>query len=210
MRLLLTLCLAAAALPAAEAGFTDLFNGKDLTGWTLVGGKGPGYIVENGTIVCPENGGGNLLTEKEFSDFVLRLEFKLTPGGNNGVGIRAPLKGDIAYSGMEIQILDQDHEKYKTHLQPWQHTGSVYNVFPAADVKALKPVGEWNTYEITAKGPQIKVVLNGKTLVDGDLSKVTDPEVLKKHPGIKRTSGHVGFLGHNTRVEFRNIRIKRL
>lgn len=203
-------CLAAGILGAAEKGFVDLFNGKDLTGWTLVGGKGPGYVVENGTIVCPENGGGNLLTETEFSDFVLRVEFKLTPGGNNGIGIRAPLAGDIAYSGMEIQVLDQDNEKYKGRLQPWQHTGSVYNVIPAADVKALKPVGEWNSYEITAKGPKIKIVLNGKTLVDGDLSQVKDPEILKKHPGIQRTSGRVGFLGHNTRVEFRNVRIRTL
>lgn len=210
MRTAIAFCLAAGLMAAAEPGFTDLFNGKDLTGWTLFGGKGPGYIVENGTIVCPENGGGNLLTDKDYADFVLRLDFKLSAGGNNGVGIRAPLAGDIAYSGMEIQILDQDHEKYKGWLKPWQRTGSVYNVLPAAEVNALKPVGEWNSYEITAKGPQVKIVLNGKTLVDGDLSKVTDPEVVKKHPGIQRTTGRVGFLGHNTRVEFRNIRIKGL
>lgn len=210
MRFLVTFCVAAGMLAAAESGFVDLFNGKDLTGWQLVEKKGPGYTVENGAIVCPENGGGNLLSEKEFSDFVLRVDFKLTPGGNNGIGIRAPLAGDIAYSGMEIQVLDQDNEKYKGRLQPWQHTGSVYNVIPAADIRALKPVGEWNSYEITAKGPKIKIVLNGKTLVDGDLSQVKDPEVLKKHPGIQRTSGRVGFLGHNTRVEFRNVRIKPL
>ena len=68
---------------------------------------------ENGVLVCPEDGGGNLLTEEEFDNFVFRFEFKLTPGGNNGVGIRAPLAGDIAYSGMEIQILDHGNEKYK-------------------------------------------------------------------------------------------------
>ena len=209
MRLVLTLFLAAGLLAAAERGFTDLFNGKDLTGWKLVKGHGPGYVVQNGILICPEDGGGNLLSEKEYSDFVLRLEFKLSPGGNNGVGIRAPQAGDIAYSGMEIQILDQDNPKYKD-IKPWQHTGSVYNVLPAADVKALKPVGEWNAYEITAQGPKIKVVLNGKTLVDGDLSTVKDEAVIKKHPGILRKSGHVGFLGHNTRVEFRNIRIKPL
>jgi hypothetical protein len=174
-----------------------------------VGGKGPGYIVENGAIVCPEGGGGNLLTDKEYADFVLRLDFKLSPGGNNGVGLRAPLAGDIAYSGMEIQILDQDHERYKGKLQPWQHTGSIYNVFPA-NGNALKPVGQWNRYEITAKGPKITILLNGKQLVDADLSTVKDPEILKKHPGIQRTSGRVGFLGHDTRVEFRNIQIKPL
>jgi Domain of Unknown Function (DUF1080) len=209
MRSILLVLAAGGILTAADPGFVSLFNGKDLTGWTLFAKKGGGYVVENGLLVCPENGGGNLLTDKEYSDFVLRLEFKLTPGGNNGVGIRAPLAGDIAYSGMEIQILDQDHERYKGKLQPWQNTGSIYNVVPAKG-DALKPVGEWNRYEITARGPNVRIVLNGKTLVDADLSTVTDPEVLKKHPGIQRKSGRVGFLGHNTRVEFRNIQIKEL
>jgi hypothetical protein len=209
MRTILVLAAAACLLSAADKGFVSLFNGKDLTGWTLLGKSGSGYKVENGVIVCPEDGGGNLLTDKEFSDFVLRLDFKLSPGGNNGVGLRAPLAGDIAYSGMEIQILDQENEKYKGKLQPWQHTGSIYNVAPA-NGDALKPVGQWNHYEITAKGPKITIVLNGKKLVDADLSTVKDPEILKKHPGIQRKSGRVGFLGHNTRVEFRNIQIKEL
>jgi len=199
----------AALLSAAEAGFTPLFNGKDLTGWTLVAKKGEGYSVRDGAIVCAENGGGNLLSEREFSNFILRLEFKLPPGGNNGIGIRAPLTGDVAYTGIEIQVLDQDNEKYKGHLQPWQHNGSLYNVFPAT-ADNLKPVGQWNEYEITANGTKIKVVLNGKTILDADTSTVKDPEILKKHPGLQRTSGHVGFLGHNDPVAFRNIRIKSL
>jgi hypothetical protein len=194
---------------APDPGFKPLFNGKDLSGWTLVAKSGSGYIVENGAIVCPEDGGGNLLTEEEFADFVLRFEFKLTPGGNNGIGIRAPLAGDIAYSGMEIQVLDHDHQKYKGTLKPTQRHGSIYDVFPALP-EALKPAGQWNSEEITARGSKIKVVLNGKTLVDADLSTVTDPEVLKKHPGLLRKSGRIGFLGHNSRVEFRNIAIKRL
>lgn len=209
MRSIVFVLAAAATLSAADPGFVSLFNGKDLTGWSLFTKKGSGYKVENGVLVCPEDGGGNLLTEKEYSDFVLKLEFKLTPGGNNGVGLRAPMAGDVAYSGMEIQILDQEHERYKGKLQPWQLTGSIYNVVPAKG-DALKPVGEWNQYEITAKGPQVKIVLNGKTVVDADLSTVKDPEILKKHPGIQRKSGRVGFLGHNTRVEFRNIQIKEL
>jgi len=193
---------------AAESGFKELFNGKNLDGWTLVGGKGKGYVVENGVLVCPEDGGGNLLTDKDYANFVLRFEFKLTPGGNNGVGIRAPLAGDIAYSGMEIQILDHNHAKYKG-LQPWQRHGSVYNVVPAK-AEALKPAGEWNQEEIVADGKKIKVTLNGVEITDADLSTVTDPAVIKKHPGILRTTGRIGFLGHGTRVEFRNIRIREL
>jgi hypothetical protein len=186
-----------------------LFNGSDLTGWTLVKGQGPGYIVRDGVIVCPENGGGNLFTDKDYDNFVLKLDFKLSPGGNSGVGIRAPLSGDVAYSGMEIQVLDHDHAKYKSWLKPWQRTGAIYNVVPP-DGDSLKPVGEWNEYEITANGPKITIVLNGKTLVDADLTTVKDPEILKKHPGIQRTTGRIGFLGHNSHVEFRNIRVKPL
>jgi hypothetical protein len=200
---------AAGMLCAAEPGFTSLFNGKDLTGWTLVAKKGGGYSVQDGAIVCANGGGGNLLTDKDYDNFVLRLEFKLPPGGNSGIGLRAPLTGDVAYSGMEIQVLDQDNEKYKGVLKPWQHNGSLYNVFPAT-ADALKPVGQWNQEEITANGPNIKVVLNGKTILDADISTVKDPAVLKKHPGLQRTTGRIGFLGHNDPVAFRNIRIKPL
>jgi Domain of Unknown Function (DUF1080) len=192
----------------AESGFKDLFNGKDLSGWTLVNGSGRGYVVENGVLVCPADGGGNLLTEKDYANFVLRFEFKLSPGGNNGVGIRAPLQGDIAYSGMEIQILDHNHPKYKD-IQPWQRHGSVYNVAPAK-AEALKPAGEWNQEEIVADGKKIKVTLNGVVITEADLSTVTDEAVIKKHPGILRTTGRLGFLGHGTLVEFRNIRVREL
>jgi len=194
---------------ATDPGFKPLFNGKDLSGWTLLSKKGPGYVVQNGVLVCPEEGGGNLLTDEEFDNFVFRFEFKLTPGGNNGVGIRAPLAGDIAYSGMEIQILDHGNEKYKGWLKPTQRHGSVYDVIPASG-EALKPVGEWNVEEITANGPKIQVKLNGKVITDADLSTVTDPAILKKHPGLQRKSGRIGFLGHGSHVEFRNIQIKRL
>ena len=102
--------LAAGILLAApaEPGFTTLFNGKDLTGWKLVGQEGRGYIVEDGLLECPADGGGNLFTEKEYANFVFRFEFKLEEGSNNGIGIRAPYEGDAAYQGMEIQILDYD------------------------------------------------------------------------------------------------------
>jgi hypothetical protein len=207
MRILL---LAAAALAATpEAGFVSLFNGKDLSGWHLVGQKGRGYVVEDYKIVCPADGGGNLFTEKEYANFILRFEFKLTPAANNGLGIRAPYEGDAAYQGMEIQILDHDAPVYAGRLRPAQRHGSIYDVVPAK-TGYLKPVGEWNSEEITANGRQITVTLNGTTIVDANLDSITGPEVLKKHPGLARTTGHVGFLGHGSRVEFRNIRIKEL
>jgi hypothetical protein len=192
---------------AAEPGFEPLFDGQTLKGWTLVRGHGPGYVVKEGIIVCPKEGGGNLYTEAEYANFILRFEFKLSPGGNNGIGIRAPLTGDAAYQGMEIQILDHDDPQYRGWLKPSQHHGSIYDVVPAK-TGHLKPTGEWNYEEIIADGRRITVRLNGATIVDANLDDVKDPEVLKKHPGLARKAGHIGLLGHGSLVEFRNLRIK--
>ena len=190
-----------------EKGFVILFDGKSLNGWKLVRGRGPGYVVKDGVLICPLDGGGNLYTEKEYANFVFRFEFKTEPGGNNGVGIRAPLDGDVAYQGMEIQILDDQHERYKGKIKSEQHHGSIYDVIPAR-TGFLKPAGEWNEEEIEARGDRIRVTLNGVVITDADLSTVREAGVLKKHPGLKRKSGHIGFLGHGSHVEFRNIRIK--
>ncbi len=204
---------AAVALPLAaadEPGFAPLFDGKSLKGWTLVRGRGAGYIVENNSIVCPEDGGGNLYSEKEYANFILRLDWRLWDGGNNGIGIRAPLEGDAAYQGMEIQVLDDEAERYqKAGLKPTQYTGSVYDVFPARR-GFVRRNGTWNSMEIMADGRRIRTTLNGEVLTDVNLDDAKDPAVQKKHPGLARKSGHVGFLGHGTRVEFRNIRLKEL
>jgi len=194
---------------SSEAGFASLFDGKSLGGWKLVRGHGPGYVVKDGTIVCPADGGGNLFTEKEYANFVFRFEFKVEPGGNNGVGIRAPLEGDAAYQGMEIQILDDGHERYKGKIKSEQHHGSIYDVIPAR-TGFLKPAGQWNQEEIMANGSRIRVTLNGVIILNADLNDVREAETLKKHPGLKNRSGHIGFLGHGSLVEFRNIRIKAL
>ena len=193
----------------SEKGFVSLFDGKSLNGWKLVHGHGPGYVIKDRTIVCPADGGGNLYTEKEYANFAFRFEFKVEPGGNNGVGIRAPLEGDAAYQGMEIQILDDQHEKYKGKIKSEQHHGSVYDVIPAR-TGFLKPAGEWNAEEIMVNGSRIRVTLNGVIILDADLSLVNEAEVLKKHPGLRNKTGHIGFLGHGSLVEFRNIRIKTL
>ena len=206
--LFLFFCLSLVVI-AEEPGFISLFDGKTLDGWTLVRKTGRGYVVENHVLVCPADGGGNLFTEKEYSNFVFRFEFKTEPGGNNGVGIRAPLEGDTAYAGMEIQILDDQAPVYQGKLRPAQYHGSIYDVVPARQ-GFLKKAGEWNQEEITASGRRITVILNGTTIVDANLDSVKDPQVLKKHPGLARSQGHIVFLGHDTRVEFRNIRLREL
>jgi hypothetical protein len=211
----LKLCSSAALFALAadnEEGFVPLFNGKDTTGWEYPTPErkiGKGYQVENGVLLCTKENSGDLFTEKEYDNFILRFEFKLQPNSNNGIGIRAPLQGGVAYSGIEIQVLDDSGSEYQK-LKPWQYHGSIYGCV-AAKRGSLKSVGEWNSEEIVADGRHIKVTLNGNVIVDANLDKdVTDPEVIKAHPGLARKTGRIALLGHGTRVEFRNIRVKPL
>ncbi len=189
------------------AGFVSLFDGQTLNGWT---GATAGYTVNEGAIQCLPEKGGNLLTEKDYADFTLRMEFRLPPGGNNGVGIRAPAMGHVATEGIEIQILDNTAEKYKT-LAPYQYHGSVYGLIPAKR-GYLHEVGAWNDQEITCVGRQLTIRLNGTVIVDGNLDEALRHGALdgKEHPGARRTMGRVGFLGHNDPVAFRHIRIREI
>jgi hypothetical protein len=192
-----------------DEGFVPLFDGKTLDGWTNIHKSGSPYFVTNGMIASPADTGDDLMTEQSYSDFILRMDFKLTPGANNGVGIRTPLeKSNLTYTGNEIQILDDDDPQYE-HLDPGQYCGSLYKIF-AAKRGALKKVGKWNHYDITVIGRHVKIKLNGKMIVDGQINVVTDPGTLREHPGMLRDRGHIALLGHQSYVEFRNISIKDL
>lgn len=198
-----------------KEGFVPLFNGINMEGWI---GNTAGYFAEDGMIVCdpsvkaPDNTTSNVYTDKEYSDFVMRFEFQLTPGANNGLGIRTPIEGDAAYVGMELQILDNEAPIYKD-LHVYQYHGSVYGVIPAK-MGFLKPVGEWNVQEVRAVGNHITVILNGETILDGDIAKASKNNTAtadgKKHPGLLNKSGHIGFLGHGSPLKFRHLRIKDL
>lgn len=201
----------AVGLSEAEVkeGFTSLFDGKNINEW--IGNTG-GYLIKDGALVVnPEKGsGGNLYTKETFSDFIYRFDFQLTPGANNGIGIHAPLEGDAAYTGIEIQVLDNEHPMYAT-LAPYQYHGSVYGVIPAKR-GYLRPIGEWNNEEIMVKGTKIKVTLNGTVIVDGDYASASKNGTMdhKAHPGLFNKSGHIGFLGHGDVVRFKNMRVKKL
>jgi hypothetical protein len=193
----------------AELGFEAMFDGSSLFQWT---GNTTDYVPVNGELVVdPKRGGkGNLYTKKEYSDFHMKFEFQLTPGANNGLGIRTPLEGDAAYVGMELQILDNTSPMY-AKLQPYQYHGSVYGIIPAKQ-GFLKPVGEWNEEEVIAEGNHIKVILNGEVITDGDIVQATKggtPDH-KEHPGLLNKTGHIGFLGHGSPLKFRNLRIKEI
>jgi hypothetical protein len=199
-------------------GFKLLFNGQNLRGWQ---GNTKGYVVKDGTIVVePKLGGGDLYTAQEYGDFIMRFEFKLTPGANNGLGIRTPMNVNAAYQGMELQILDNTSPKYK-NLRPYQFHGSIYGVVPAKR-GYLKPVsewpggkcteGDWNYEEVIARGKKITVKLNGMTIVDADIEKASTPKTMdgNEHPGLKNEKGYIAFCGHGDRLAFRSLRIKTL
>lgn len=175
----------------------SLFNGKDLSGW-----KGDGYIVEDGAISCTQTG-RNLMTEETFSNYVLEFDFLLTPGANNGLGIHYPGTGDGAYTGMEIQVLDNTADKYKD-LKEYQFHGSIYTLAPAKKT-GLKPVGEWNHQRVTVNGSKVQVILNGETILDVDLDELSKKD--PKHEGVKRRAGHIAWLGHGDKVSYKNIQI---
>lgn len=187
-------------------GYQVIFDGKSLNGWA---GPVENYQVADGTIRCRPAKGGTIYYNKELSDFAARVEFRLPPGGNNGLAIRYPGEGDTAYVGMcEVQVLDDTSPKY-AHLDPRQYHGSIYGMV-AAKRGYLRPVGEWNFQEVTVKGPRIKVELNGTVIVDADVSQVKEFMANSAHPGKDRTSGFFGFAGHGDPVEFRSVSIKPL
>ncbi len=195
------------ALQQSQAeSFTPLFNGQDLAGWH---GSEENYEVVDGAIRCKSGKGGMLLTENEYANFVARLEFRLPPGGNNGLAIRSPGEGDPAYQAMtELQVLDSEDPRY-ARLDDRQYHGSAYGMVPAKR-GYLRAAGQWNFQEVTVDGSQIKVELNGNVILDTDLSKVTEFMADHPHPGKDRSTGYFGFAGHSDPVEFRNVSIKEL
>ena len=206
------LTLAAGALAASRAqpgqaeGFVALFDGKSLAGWTQVASKEGNWSVRDGEIVVKGEGGGWLSTDKTYGDFIVKVDYKTGPGGNSGVFIRSPREGDCAYTGIEIQLLDDEASIYKD-IKDFQHTGSIYGVV-AAKRGHNKPPGEWNSIEIEARGPKVKVTLNGHVIVDADVTE--HPGDYAKHPGLKRREGYIGLQSHSDEVHFRNVLVKEL
>lgn len=186
-------------------GYRLLFDGTSLDGWIDQANE---YVLEDGCIVKNASGFGNLYSEDSFCNFILKFEFQLTPGANNGLGPRHIMvpKG---YLGMELQILDNDDPQYKD-LKPYQYHGGLYNYAPAKR-GYLKPVGEWNKQEVIAQGANIKIILNGTVILDTNIKKVIKGIPYDKvQAGLRNTCGHIAFLGHDSVVRFRYIRVKNL
>ncbi|NOG45036.1 MAG: DUF1080 domain-containing protein [Calditrichaeota bacterium] len=181
----------------------SLFNGKDLSGWQVINNKPDSWNAENGILFTTGKGGGWLSTDKEYDNFVLELEYKISAGGNSGVFLRAPHLSDPAYTGIEVQVLDDYAPKYST-LKKWQYTGSLYGL-QAPKKRVTKESGTWQKMEISCIGPSIKVKLNGEEIIDSNLIDFMGEE--SSHPGIKRRKGFIGVQNHGSKVEYRNIKI---
>jgi hypothetical protein len=216
------LCLATNIASAGEEGFVPIFNGKDLDGWQGIGGDTSSYYVENGELICKDTGKVHIFTTKEFANFIFRLEIKMDPGGNNGVGIRTKVSKQPHIEGTEVQVLDDPYydrgipikgkePKDWPKLKDYQHHGSLYGVVPCKPGH-LKPAGQWNQEEIVCDGRRVKVTLNGVVIVDADFDKVK-PIDGHEHPGLSYEKGFIGLHAHGgygAKVYFRNLRVKEL
>lgn len=206
-------------IPAEEAnrrlaqrnadGFVELINGRDLSDWT---GAVNSYEVKDGSIVCKPGKGGDLLSKDEYENFILRVEFKLPPAGNNGIALRTPLDGHSSSDGLEIQVLDSEGYNAahpQAPLLPYQYHGSLYHCVGAKH-GYLRPVGEWNFEEIEVRGQTIKVTLNGTKILDVDIDQLDRSQIEHPPKGLDRGKGHIGLAGHNDPVQFRSFKVKTL
>ena len=164
------------------------------------------WMAKDGILATDGSAGGWISTDAEYDDFELSLEFRISEGGNSGVFIRAPRQGDPAYTGMEIQILDDYAQKY-ADLKSWQYTASLYGVVPAKPGFSMA-ANQWQKMYVVCDGPIIKISLNGELVVDTNL--IDHMWLEKHHPGLKRRGGFIGFQAHGSRVEYKNITIKEL
>jgi hypothetical protein len=204
-------------------GFTELFSQDGVPSEWMVrrwddiskpAEKGAVWKKENGVLQGSIPRGTWLISQKEYGDFILEFEWKLGERGNSGTALRAPLRGDPAFDGLELQMVDPRYYG-ETKVPPAELTGSLYKA--VAPRRQLYKPGEWNQYRITCRGPLVKVVLNGEMIVDVDLDQQTTPT--KRHDGTdapplkdRPRKGHLGFqeLSRSGRVEIRNARIKTL
>jgi hypothetical protein len=210
MRLLAAMLVCCPLLAAAQdklAEFQPLFDGKSLDGWVVKGEPGQEapkdeWLVKDG-ILTIKPGHSWLSTREMYSDFVLRLQWRVPENGNSGVFLRVPdLKpGEQPYvQGIEIQVLDDKGPEYAGKLKAWQYAGSIYGAV-AAENTSYKGAGEWNSLEITCRGDTIEVAMNGNRAATADVTKFAE---LKDRP----RRGYLGLQNHGTRVEYRQVEIK--
>lgn len=180
-----------------QEGFVSLFDGKTLNGWVITGENKEGFVVRDGAIVWNARGGQQLRTVKRYDNYVLRLEWAIGEGKNNGLQLRCPRAGRNSKVGFEFQMLGQQFDTPNN-----DSTASIYDVLPPLK-DTSKPAGEWNTLEITLDGPHYKAVLNGEVVQDVNFDEV---EELR----YRLRNGFIVISDHGGYAAFRNIRLKPL
>ena len=192
--------------PEARAGFVSLFNGENLAGWVVAGPNQEAFHAEDGVLVCNGGGGEWVRTDKQYSDFDLRLEYKIGHRGNSGLFFRSdPV--DPVFKGMEIQIYGDYGREPKTNT-----SGALYDVVAPSET-ASRPDGEWNSLELICRDGEITVIHNGKTVIHEDFDDEKFAEPIGKFPTPYRDmprTGYIGLQDHGYWVWFRDIRIKDL
>lgn len=207
-------------LVALAQEWTPLFTEEGVPkGWLVRNGfdvakpgrEGAAWKVEGG-ILRGAPGSTWLVSEKEYGDFMLEFEWKVGEAGNGGCGLRFPLKGDPAFEGMELQMADPGYYNH-AKVRDMELTGSIYSALAAA--KQVYKTGEWNKYEITCKGAQVTVVLNGEKVIDANLDDHPNPTVWKNGkpgPALKDRPrrGRIGIqdISKTGKVEVKNARLK--
>ncbi|GAB2778970.1 DUF1080 domain-containing protein [Rhabdobacter roseus] len=223
--LLLTLALAAFVQPDSEINkkgkWVKLFDGKTLNGWKKwKGGEITKWKVEDGAMVLAEKGGGDLLTEGQYGDFELELEWKISEGGNSGVmyHVQEGQKYCCPYStGPEIQVLDDAKHPDSFKGADGNHkAGSLYDLLPPNDLTVVKPAGQWNKMRLVIKKGKGESWLNGKKVVDfptkgPEWDAMVAKSKFKGWDGFAAfDKGHIALQDHGDKVWFRNIRIREL
>lgn len=201
---------------AADDQWTSLFDGKSLEGWTSAAGKPvtAGWKAEDGVLRRAAKG-GDIYTAKEYGDFELAFEWKISPKGNSGVKYRV-MKFGNGLLGMEYQVLDDGGHVDGKKPGGKNSAASLYDIIPPNDSKKLNPVGEWNTSRIVAKGDKIEHWLNGEKVIDVDTSSESFQQALAKSKfartkGFARQpAGRIMIQDHGNEAWFRNIRIREL
>lgn len=196
---------------AIPEGFTPLFNNQDLTGWEVIDGKPDSWEFKDGVLSCVAPGGGWVQTLAMYSDYELRFQYQLSPGGNSGVSLRYPGHGNPSLEGLEIQLIDDRAEKY-ADIQPQQATGSLYFAAAPQVRDAAQPAGTWNHCAIRCVGQRLEVTINDKLVNEIDLSQINTrvDGVSRPISSVRSPMGTIALQSHSTRVDFRGVVLRDL
>jgi Domain of Unknown Function (DUF1080)/Lectin C-type domain len=194
------------APPAAVSGWTPLFPNDSLDLWK---GDTSAYRVSGG--ILKGSGRGDLISPKEYGNFELKFDLRISDEANSGIGIwRDAVTGTTATAshGFEVQIQDDTASKYRSQ-EFWQRHGGIYFFKPPLSL-AMNPPGSWNTHEIRVDGTQVKVTINGRLVQDADLTQLKSQISRAPELDVSRRRGHLLIMGHAGTAEFRNFQIKEL